>query len=816
MIKKEIELLAPAGSIEAYKAAAAAGADAVYLGAKAFNARQQASNFSNNDLSEVIKDAHIRGIKIYLVLNTLIADKELKEAAELASFAYKEGIDGIIVQDLGLISILKEIAADLPIHASTQMTIQNIDGVKAAQALGIRRVVLARELSLPEIEEIIQQTDIEAEIFIHGALCISRSGQCLLSSFIGGRSGNRGRCAQPCRLPYKIEGQHTSGTYLLSPKDLMTLELLPDIINTGVASLKIEGRMKSPEYVAATVMIYRKYIDLAKSNPSAYEVDYRDIGMLQQVFNRGDFTTGYLKGKDKRLISIEHPKHWGVFAGTVVKQEGNTQQKSFGGSDNRLVGVKLSGQVNIGDGIEIWDKGTPSAIISVMMRDGKHVKNTEPGDYVLLGNFKSDVKPGSPVYKTYDKKLMEYLLNIAAKNVPTVAVKGEFRLFTGEKPSLSVADYDGNAVHVTGVDPCQLAKQKPVTKERVCEQLKKTGDTPYYFDYINVLTDSKSFIPVSVINEMRRDALNELSVKRASVTVRHNACKEVNFPGEAQHISAGRKISLMFYQTPPEDVLNSIQVDRVYLSVEDFDVAEKLRDKKVEAFAVVPAVLSNKQMDMYVDKIAKLKKKPDGILAGNLGALHRMRQEFADIPVTIDFTMNIFNSPTIDVLSKYKPSGIMPSVELNFEALSEIKSEDIPLEAYVYGVIPVMTLEYCPASNNGSCNGKCGACMNKQGYLEDRLGKRFLYRTNPMLNRTTLYNSSILMMDDLMPFKNTGVKILRIGIMDENAEEIRQICNFYRQLWVHERDKSTLQMDDFLLRLKEKNLTRGHYYRGVE
>ncbi|NLX76232.1 MAG: U32 family peptidase [Clostridiaceae bacterium] len=815
MKNKRAELLAPAGSPEAYRAAVAAGADAVYLGAKAFNARINAGNFDNKALSEVIKDAHTRGVKVYLVLNTLIADKELEEARQLASFAYNEGIDGIIVQDIGLIEILKETAPGLPIHASTQMTIHNTDGVRAAQALGISRVVLARELSLTEIESIIRNTGIEVEIFIHGALCICRSGQCLLSSFIGGRSGNRGRCAQPCRLPYRIDGLSTSGDYLLSPKDLMTLGLLPDILNTGVAALKIEGRMKSPEYVAATVMIYRKYLDLAMSDPSSYRVECRDIRILEQVFNRGGFTAGYLKGMDKRILSIEHPKHRGIRVGTVAEQDKGEPRKFFGGRNDRLINVRLDEQVSIGDGIEIWDRETLSAIVSVMIKDGEHVKSAGQGDLVLLGNFKSFAAPGSPVYKTYDKELMEYLSGFAAKNVPTVPVTGEFRLFAGEKPLLSVADKSGNTVHVEGAEPSEEAVNKPLTEERIAGQLKKTGDTPYYFENIKVLTDNSSFVPVSLINEMRRDALSRLSEKRRDTAERYFPAEKKYFPGNAQVLSEQRKISVFFYKTPPAELRGTLPADRVYLKAEAFDAAEEFRNAGTEVFAAVPAVLTDKQMDMYVKKIASVKDKIDGILAGNLGALHRMREEFPDIPAAVDFTMNIFNTPAAVILGKYKPSGIMPSLELNFEALVRLRSPGILLEACVYGAIPVMTLEYCPASNNGSCGRKCGTCMNRQGYLADSRGKRFLYITDPVHGRTTLYNSSILMADDVSPFEKTDVKILRIGIMDESPGEIRDICAYYRDLWIDGR-KPGAEHRNLLLSLKSKNLTRGHYHRGVE
>ncbi|ANW99859.1 peptidase U32 [Thermoclostridium stercorarium subsp. thermolacticum DSM 2910] len=809
---EKIELLAPAGSPEAYKAAVAAGADAVYLGAKAFNARINANNFDNQTLSAVIKDAHVRGVKVYLTLNTLISDRELEEARKLASFAYNEGIDGIIVQDLGLINILRETAPGLPIHASTQMTIHNTDGVRAAQALGISRVVLARELSLAEIKEIVKKTGIEAEIFVHGALCICRSGQCLLSSFIGGRSGNRGRCAQPCRLPYRIEGLPTSGNYLLSPKDLMTLELLPDIIDTGVRALKIEGRMKSAEYVAATVMIYRKYVDLALSDRESYKVEPEDIRLLEQVFSRGGFTTGYLDGKDKKLISIEHPKHWGVRAGTVVRLKGEVKKSFYTDRENTLVGVKLDEEVNIGDGIEIWDGGILSTVVSVMLRDGKHVKSALPGSTVLLGNFRHDARPGSPVYKTSDRKLMEFLSGFASKNVPMVPVKGEFRLFKGEKPLLVVTDYSQNTVSIEGNEPCQEALKKPLTGDRICEQLKKTGDTPYYFDDVRVLTDNKSFIPVSVVNEMRRKALTELSKKRESMTERRFIPENTYFPGNAMYLSYERKISLMFYKTPPELPPGSITADRVYIRPEHTDAIERFQNEGIEVYAAIPAVLTDRQMDMYMKRIHLMKKRPDGILVGNLGALHRVREEFPDIPVVLDYTMNIFNLPAIALISRYRPSGIMPSLELNFEALRDMESCDIPMEAYVYGSIPVMTLEYCPASNNGDCGQKCGVCGNKQGYLTDHTGRRFMYITDPELGRTTVYNSSIMMMDDLTGFENTGVKILRIGIMDERPDEITNICNYYRELWVNRKTKASRD----LLFLKNKSLTHGHYYRGVE
>lgn len=822
MIEKPPELLAPAGSPEAYRAAAAAGADAVYLGAKGFNARAQAQNFSNEELVNVIEDAHVRGMKVYLTLNTLIGENEMEEAAAVASFAYCQGVDGIIVQDLGLVHLLKSVVPGLPIHASTQMSVHNIDGVKAAQELGISRVVLSRESTLEEIKTISRSTGMDLEVFIHGALCICRSGQCLLSSFIGGRSGNRGRCAQPCRLPWKTEYAGSCGEYLISPRDLMTLELLPDLIAAGVSSLKIEGRMKSPEYVAATVMTYRKYLDLAWSDPASYKVDKQDVQMLEQVFNRGGFTTGYLKGRNfTELMSTQHPKHWGIHVGTVERQTGDTRSKFGVRDDDRLVRVRFSNGIRMGDGLEIHDatKGNPSAIVSVMMKNNAHVKAAKAGESLLIGNFKADPLPGSPVYKTYDKNLMEYLSGLISRNIPRVPVTGQFRLYAGERPALEIEDEDGSKAEARGEEIAQQADNRPISEERIAQQMKKTGDTPFYFRDIRVLTDNGSFIPVSVINELRREALGKLSDDRKNIAKRKNTTQLrfnlQHFPGNDQHVAKKREMSLYFFKVPERFSWDGLPAERAYLPVSDPDLFDTVRKYGIKGYAQIPSVLSDSRMEWYVRKIGSIKEKVDGILVGNLGMLYRMRSTFPDIPVVLDFQMNIYNSWALEALKGFKPSGATLSVELNLDSISQIRSPDIPLEAYVYGEIPVMTMEYCPGSDQGSCSGKCGSCRQSSGYLTDRLGKRFLYRTDPFLQRTTLYNSSRMMLEDVRPLMNTGVDLLRIGIMDESPDEARGIINYYHEQWVKGNTSAMLD-PDLAEKLRQRGVTGGHYYRGVE
>ena len=316
------ELLAPAGDMLSLKAAVENGADAVYLGVKKLSARAYASNFSLDELEQVIDYAHLRGVKVYVTVNTLIKDAEFAEAARTLQSIAAYGADAVIVQDIGLLSFLREFLPELPVHASTQMTVHNTESVCSLEGLGVKRVVLARELSLEAIRSIRDHTQAELEVFIHGALCICYSGQCLFSSMIGGRSGNRGYCAQPCRKQYSLkkngEEVNVKGNFLLSPKDLNTAEILPKIIEAGVSSLKIEGRMKRPEYVAGVVSIYRQLLDRYATDPAGYFVSEEELITLEQLFNRG-FTHAYLSGKPRfELMDHDVPYNRGVLVGTVI------------------------------------------------------------------------------------------------------------------------------------------------------------------------------------------------------------------------------------------------------------------------------------------------------------------------------------------------------------------------------------------------------------------------------------------------------------------------------------------------------------------
>ncbi len=360
-MKNNVELLSPAGDFDCVRAAVQNGADAIYVGASSFSARNNAQNFDLGELKEVINYAHIRNVKVHLALNTLIKNNEFAEAMSIAEKAYEFGIDAIIVQDLGLLSALVNTFPKLPIHASTQMTIHNLNGVRVAERFGAQRAVLSRELSIPEIEYICRNSNIEIETFIHGALCISYSGQCLFSSMVGSRSANRGKCAQPCRLPYQLlqDNKVIDNGYLLSPRDLCGLDLLPALIKAGVKSFKIEGRLKSPEYVATVTRIYRKYIDLYYSS-RPYEIDLKDRKDLLQVFNRGSFSIGHFdKEPNLNLVYKEKQNNMGIYVGNVSNYN---PKKGH-------VTLNLNDSLALGDSITFENEPTKYRVSELMFQD---------------------------------------------------------------------------------------------------------------------------------------------------------------------------------------------------------------------------------------------------------------------------------------------------------------------------------------------------------------------------------------------------------------------------------------------------------------
>lgn len=514
--KNRPELLAPAGGMKELMAAVSSGADAVYLGGRLFNARMNAGNFDDDELRQAVRYAHLRGVKIYVTMNTLLFDDELEEALRYAAKLYEIGVDALIIQDLGLGHLIKKYIPDFELHLSTQGTVYNASGARTALSLGYERVVAAREMSLDEISEMTKICD--TEVFVHGAICMCYSGQCQLSRSIGGRSGNRGECAQPCRLLYEDENGRKG--YWLSPKDLCLIDRLGDLIEAGVCSFKIEGRMKSPEYVAVVTSIYRKYID-AYTEEGKYSASEEDRQALMQIFSRGQFTEGYIDGQPERFLSGDLPKHQGILIGHVL-----------GRGHHDLVRVQLSASLEMGDGIEIRGgapgerKPAGNVITYIEELPGENLpgkrnkKQNRSGSFpkqAMIGDIRGDVKPGDLVYRISSKRQLGSARKIAEGDLKKLPVRMSFFAMPGKKANLTVSSGDVSAQKIESDEMIQAAKNRPTDEAFVMDKLSKTGDTVYSPEKINIKLAGDCYIPASVINQMRRSALDILDEKRLEI-----------------------------------------------------------------------------------------------------------------------------------------------------------------------------------------------------------------------------------------------------------------------------------------------------------
>ena len=886
---KKVELLAPAGNYDAFLAAVENGADAVYLGGKLLNARQFAGNFDDEELQKAIDYAHVRGVKILLTLNTLVLDEEMQEAVEYAIKALEMGVDAFIVQDMGLASNLKGLMPQIPLHASTQMTTYNLEGVKALEKAGFERVVLARELEINEITEISKNTALEIEVFIHGALCIGYSGQCLMSSLIGGRSGNRGKCAQPCRMHYSMtkDGSSIKSSYLLSPKDICHIDHMADLINSGVASFKIEGRMKSPEYVAAVVSTYRKYLDLleqeravmAENSGNAQQAQLEnpkvsgpDRHRLLQSFNRGGFSKGYLLGKTgPDMMAYQKPKNWGTYLGTALAQDRSTKS----------VKLKLENTLGNGDGIEIWSGKTyeesPGGIITQIVLDGgKQVKRANSGDIVWVSVIRGNIEKGSKVYKTSDKEMLEQAAASYAKPSRKVDIKAAFTMRAGELPEITLFDFDGNIVSVKGEVLPEKAVNKPLTGERVSEQLKKMGSTPFNVVELQIDMDKDIVLPISELNNIRRKAAELLEIKRIISGNPYNSIKGqptnsdhrteydkrnltnfqrelTYFPGNmstkhgnmseghgnvlnssenaveiekySEEIEKRVKLSALFYNLNKNLELGKLPADRLYIhfnEILDSATAEQInnaRETGKEVFAFVPAVIKGKQTEILNKNAGIIYNQTDGFLVGNMGVGELLRSRLGEqVKLMGDYALNLLNSSTAYYFKEAGYSGATLSYELNLSQLSGlILPEDFETELGVYGRIPVMTSEYCPVggSAGNAAPHKCRTeCKNGVFHLKDRKNAAFLVKCDCVDCRSTIFNSDILFAPELMDsILKTEMMYIRMSFVDESIEEVYDIVNLYKDL-INGR-KNASKGRKVIEYVKSKGITKGHLQRGV-
>lgn len=715
-MNRDVEILAPAGSMECLRAAVAAGADAIYLGGTKFGARAYAQNLSEEDLVQAIEYVHIHGRKIYMTVNTLLKDRELNELYAYLLPYYKAGLDGVIVQDIGAVKFIGEYFPEMPVHASTQMTITNTLGADFLKRYGITRVVPARELSLKEIRDMKKQTGLEMECFVHGALCYCYSGQCLLSSMIGGRSGNRGQCAQPCRLPYQTEGKKPAD--LMSLKDLCTIDILPELIDAGIDSFKIEGRMKQPEYVYTVVKMYRKYADqylkLQKEGKgkSSYHVSEADKRELLATYQRRGYCEGYYyqhNGKD--MVSLKRPKNG---------RDGSAEEKPW-------------------QGIKVQEK-----------------------------------------------------------------INGILTLSVGNRAKLTVSCGDVT-VECIGQE-VQAAQKQPLDPARIEKQMRKTGNTEFTFDNLEILIEGNVFLPMQALNELRREGIEELTEQIQMQYRREEAgcgmkTATAGFDSDADGVTetAGKKeccISASVQNKAQLDTAVNSKIRYIYLE-EDVEFE---REDGVQYFLAMPYIFRENTIKRYEKMYTEIEKKYDGILIRNWESYAWLKRHEYQKEIRSDYNLYIFNRKTKEELRRLGIARGTASVELNDRELARIGIEEQVFIAYGYQ--PVMISAGCIQKTSASCDGKGGVLS-----ISDRYQKKFAVRRYCRDCYNVMYNSAPLFLADKAEEVHALAPAeLRLDFTTESSGQVKEICHAYT-LAFEKGCKTEPPMQDY---------TRGHFKRGVK
>lgn len=718
----KVELLAPAGNKQSFIAAINAGADAIYMGIDKFNARNMAENFNIDEYINCICYAHKRGVKVYLTLNTLLTTKEVEEAIDLVLKLYAKGLDAVIVQDLGFASLLKKIVPAIELHASTQMSVYNIEGVKYLESLGFTRVVLARELTIKEIEEIIKNTNVEIEVFVHGALCVCVSGQCQMSALIGDRSANKGTCAQPCRQQYTLikNGKEIiNNKYLLSKKDIYGLEDLEKLVKIGVKSLKIEGRNRTPEYVAGTVKAYRKSLD------NKFVIDKESEKETLQLFNRSGKSYGYLKGiPTKESISYFTPKNTGILLGKVIEYI------------KPYVKIKLENNVNLHDGIEIYSKnGTVGNIVTYIKNISKKEINKEAqkGDIVLLGDIKQKVNIGDIIYKTSDSILQEKLVEEYIKNEyarkQLLNVKVDF-----SKEGLILNTVVGDKeIKVESSKLPEVAIKKSVNKENLLESLFRCENLPYKLDIQIIKCEEGLFLPKSIINETRRclvEKTDEAFEIKRNIAKEEKRLEDILNKGNEVNLDSKKQLtnSLYVYNYIKNKDYTAIykerynkRLDRIYLDLKDINESKVYSEQDIEVVLRMP--------NIYFSKIESLQdiieqNKINGLLVSNVADIKEaleLKKEY-NIQLIANYTLNITNKYTATFLKELGFDEIILGIDVKEEDIEDIGG--IIRVSFIDGLITAMTSRYCIIksfdTNSTVCNMQCQKCKYE---LKDNFGK---------------------------------------------------------------------------------------------
>lgn len=731
-----MELLAPVGNFDNLIAAVQNGADAVYLGANSFNARANAKNFEQEELKKAILYARKRGVEVHLALNILLFNHEIKEALELAKFAYECGVSAIIVQDIGLAAELKSYFPDLPIHASTQMTITDSYGVQIMEKLGFKRVVLAREMSLKEIATIRKNTKLELECFGHGALCVSYSGQCLFSSMVGKRSGNRGLCAGPCRLNYQLlkDEKIMENGYLLSPKDICTLSILPQLINCGINSLKIEGRKKSYEYVSIVTKIYRKYIDLAQDKTKEYKVETEDLKQLLQIYNRGGMGTGYFENR-QNIVYPQKPNHLGLYIGKVKAVNPKRKQ----------ITIDLIDKISMGDVIRVQEE---SSYISQII-DGTTVGEIKNG---------KQIKIKDKVYKIVDHALNKKQWKNHKKEVKKVEIScNSYK--NGENICLELKNED---IMIKSSINIEKSDKNELDKQRIMCQIQKTGNTMFQIKDCNIEVEHLS-LSISQLNQLRREAIQKFE-EALEQRIQRKYQNQMKVPIE-QEISRKKqkpKINLFLQKLNENIDYSKFDYHEIYVPLKALIDGLELRD----CIVVLPSIIEE-NYEKLIRQHKAIFDRVKAVAIAHVSQIEFLKQLKIHKKIVANDTLNITNYQTEKVIESLGVKRFTISPELDKNAASSFSSH-MEKELVVYGRTCLMTSKYCPIGKNENCHK---ICQRGKYALKDRKNFIFPIVSDCINCHSQIYNSKILSIET----KDLAFDFFRIDVQNETKEEIERI-----------------------------------------
>ena len=724
-----MEILSPAGNFECLKAAIMAGADAVYLGGKLFGARAFSNNFTNEELIEAIKYAHLYNVKVYVTVNTLIYEREVENFLSYVDFLYKNNVDALIIQDIGMMDLIRKTYPNLELHASTQMHIHNIEGVKLVEKLGLKRAVLARETSIDTIKYIKENTGIELEIFVHGALCISYSGQCLMSALIGNRSGNRGSCAGCCRQPYNLISNNkkvNDEKYILSTKDLCSLDIIGKLIDIGVDSFKIEGRMKSPEYVYMATKIYRTAVD-SYLKTGKVKIDEEYILDLKKIFNR-NFTKGFLNNaKNDEITYSYRPNHQGIKVGKVIKCQ------------NNYVTIKLADELNINDGIRIGDVGF---VVTNMYKDRKKITHASSG--IISIYCKDKFLENIDVLKTTDYLLNKKIKEEIDAKKRKVMINAKVSVYKDSSIKLELSD-NVNNITVFGGNVLKCINS-PTSHSKIKEQISKLGNTIYSINSIEVNGDDDIFIPIAELNDLRRKAINELNDKRL---YKYDYVKK-EYSIELKDYEKENNYNILVSSVKEYEKIKSLPFKNIYLESDIYDLIDD--ERKV----------------LKLDRVINSYKDYDSeLLVGELGSVLKYKN------VSTDYSLNVTNSYSVAFLHSIGVNKVTLSYELNKNQIINLVNSYINrynkrpnLELIIYGRVEAMISKFN---------------LNKlynvtDSYLQDRFNNLYPIVVKNDLMR--IYDYKRLFINDYIDYFDIGINNLRINVLDDS--DIKDVFNIVR------------------------------------